>query len=220
MTLRTDDEPSTLSLLECTRKSLSSLGITCSVELAPVGSHQSNGAAEKTVHLVRQLANCFMQQLETNGGATAPVFKSLHPVTAWSLVVQEGQTAFERASDRVYNGRICSFGEVVLAFVKTAKKGAPSWRKGVWLTKSNTSDVHVVGIGEHIVCTRSVRRLPKQWDLKLAGDVVAEPWCFGLASLGSKLVSTKRILPPQPLTYAVANQGTPDEAAFRPRNSS
>ena len=229
VTLRTDDEPSTLALLECTRKSLSSLGITCNVELAPVGSHQSNGAAEKTVHLVRQLANCFMQQLETNEGAAAPVFKSLHPVTAWSLVhaawirnrfvVQEGQTAFERAFDRVYNGRICSFGEVVLAFVKTTKKGAPSWRKGVWLTKSNTSDVHVVGIGEHIVCTRSVRRLPKQWDLKLAGDVVAEPWCFGLASLGSKLVSTKRILPPQPLTYAVANQGTPDEAASDPPDS-
>ena len=112
-----------------------------------------------------------------------------------------------------------SFGEVVLAFVKTTKKGAPSWRKGVWLTKSNTSDVHVVGIGEHIVCTRSVRRLPKQWDLKLAGEVVAEPWCFGLASLGSKLVSTKRILPPQPLTYGVANQGTPDEAASDPPES-
>ena len=228
VTLRTDNEPSTLALLECARKALTPLGISCNVEVAPVGSHQSNGAAEKTVHLVRQLANCFMQQLETNGGATNPVFKSLHPVTAWSLVhaawirnrfvVQEGQTAFERAFDRVYNGRICSFGEVVLAFVKTSKKGAPSWRKGVWLTKSNSSDVHVVGIGEHIVCTRSVRRLSKQWDLKLAGEVVAEPWCFGLASLGSKLISTKRILPPQPVTYAVANQGTPDEAASDPES--
>ena len=228
VTLRTDNEPSTLALLECARKALTPLGISCSVEVAPVGSHQSNGAAEKTVHLVRQLANCFMQQLETNGGATNPVFKSLHPVIAWSLVhaawirnrfvVQEGQTAFERAFDRVYNGRICSFGEVVLAFVKTSKKGAPSWRKGVWLTKSNSSDVHVVGIGEHVVCTRSVRRLSKQWDLKLAGDVVAEPWCFGLASLGSKLISTKRILPPQPVTYAMANQGTPDEAASDPES--
>jgi len=26
--------------------------MTCNVEVAPVGSHQSNGAAEKTVHLV------------------------------------------------------------------------------------------------------------------------------------------------------------------------
>ena len=102
--------------------------------------------------------------------------------------------------------------------MKTSKKGAPSWCKGVWLTKSNSSDVHVVGIGEHVVCTRSVRRLSKQWDLKLAGDVVAEPWCFGLASLGSKLISTKRILPPRPVTYAVANQGTPDEAASDPES--
>ena len=103
--LRADSEPSTLALLESVRKTLTSFGVTCAVDTTPVGSHQSNGAAEKTVHLIRQLANCFMQQLEKNGGADRPVFKSLHPMTAWSLVhaawvrnhfvVQEGQTAFE-----------------------------------------------------------------------------------------------------------------------------
>ena len=36
--------------------------------------------------------------------------------------------------------------------------------------------------------------------------------------MGSKLISTKRILPPQPVTYAVANQGTPDEAASDPES--
>ena len=125
--LRTDSEPATLALLDSARKTLTSFGIACAVETAPVGSHQSNGAAEKTVHLVRQLANCFMQQLEKNGGSDHPVFKALHPLTAWSLihaawvrnhyVVQEGQTAFERAFDRMYHGKICSFGEVVLGFV-------------------------------------------------------------------------------------------------------
>ena len=105
----------------------------------PVGSHQSNGAAEKTVHLFRQLGNGFMQQLEKNGGAERPVFKSLHPMTAWCLVhaagvrnhfvFQEGQTTFERAFDRMYSGKICSFGEVVLGLAKTTKKGSPSWRK-------------------------------------------------------------------------------------------
>ena len=144
-----------------------------------------------------------MQQLEKNGGSDHPVFKALHPLTAWSLihaawvrnhyVVQEGQTAFESAFDRMYHGKICSFGEVVLGFVKTSKKGAPSWRKGVWLTKSINNDVHVVAFGEHVFCTRSIRRLPQQWDLKLAGDVTAEPWNFGLASLGNKLLSSKRI---------------------------
>ena len=77
--LRTDSEPATLALLESVPKMLISFGITCAVETAPVGFHQSNGAAEKTVHLFRQLANCFMQQLEKNGGADRPVFKSLHP---------------------------------------------------------------------------------------------------------------------------------------------
>ena len=86
VTLSTDSEPSTLSLLRSARKTLSPLGVTCHVETAPVGSHQSNGAAEKTVHLVRQLANCYMQQLEHNGGADGPVFKSMHPVVAWSLI--------------------------------------------------------------------------------------------------------------------------------------
>ena len=113
--LRTDSEPATLALLDSARKTLTSFGIACAVETAPVGSHQSNGAAEKTVHLVRQLANCFMQQLEKNGGSERPVFKALHPMTAWSLihaawvrnhyVVQEGQTAFERAFDRMYHAR-------------------------------------------------------------------------------------------------------------------
>ena len=52
---------------------------------------------------------------------------------------------------------------------------------------------------------------------KAVGPQVSwKPWCFGLASLGNKLISTKRILPPQPLTYAVANQGAPDEAASDP----
>ncbi len=86
MTLRSDSEPSTLSLLQSARKTLSSLGVTCHVETAPVGSHQSNGAAEETVHLVRQLAIGYMQQLEHNGGAPGPVFKSMHPVVAWSLI--------------------------------------------------------------------------------------------------------------------------------------
>ena len=226
VTLRTDSEPSTLSLLQSARKTLSKLGVTCHVETAPVGSHQSNGAAEKTVHLIRQLANCYMQQLEHNGGASGPVFKSLHPVVAWSLIhaawvrnhfaVQGGQTPFERAFDRSYNGRVCAFGEVVLGYVRSSKKGLANWRKGIWLTKSTNNDVHVIAFGEHVLCTRSVRRLPKQWDLKLAGDVSAEPWCFGLANIGNKLINSKRISAPKVLTYALDGAGTPDEAASDP----
>ena len=48
MTLRSDNEPSQLSLINATRKSLRSFGVECHVETVPVGSHASNGAAEST----------------------------------------------------------------------------------------------------------------------------------------------------------------------------
>ena len=150
----------------------------------------------------------------------------MHPVVAWSLIhvawarnhfaVQGGQTPFERAFARSYNGRVFAFGEVVLGYVRSSKKGVANWRNGIWLTKSTNSDVHVIAFGEHVLCTRSIRRLPKQWDLTRAGDVSAEPWCFGLANLGSKPSNSKRVAAPKLLTYALDGAGTPDEAASDP----
>ena len=49
------------------------------------------------------------------------------------------------------------------------------------------------------------------------------PWEFGLATLGSKLVSAKRIIEPATLTYPIANAGggeepvPEDEAASDPQ---
>ena len=185
VTLRSDNKPSQLSLISATRKSLRSFGVECHVERVPVGSHASNGAAETTVNVIRQLSNTFMQQLEHETGADTPVFSALHPLVAWSLVhaswihnrfvVNQGQTSYERSFDRPYTGKVCVFAEVVMAYVKTDKKGAPRWRKGVWLTKTMNNDSHVVAVGGSIVCTRSVRRLATQWDLKMCGDVESGP---------------------------------------------
>ncbi len=107
-----------------------------------------------------------------------------------------------------------------MRYVRSTKKGVANWRKGIWLTKSTNNGVHVVAFGEHVLCTRSIRRLPKQWGLKLAGDVTAEPRCFGLASLGNKLINSKRISAPKVLTYALDGFGTPDEAASDPPSPS
>ena len=211
VTLRSDNEPSQLSLIAATRKSLRSFGVECHVETVPVGSHASNGAAESTVNVIRQLSNTLMQQLEHQTGAEKPVFAALHPLVAWSLVhaswihnrfvVNQGQTSFERSFDRPYTGKVCMFAEQVMAYVKTDRKGAPRWRKGVWLTKTMNNDSHVVAVGGSIVCTRSVRRLATQWDLKMCGDIESGPWSYGLASLGAKLVVNKRIVNPKAVTF-------------------
>ena len=42
--------------------------------------------------------------------------------------MNQGQT-YERSFDRPYNGKVCVFAEVVMAYVKTDKKGAPRWRE-------------------------------------------------------------------------------------------
>ena len=137
--LRCDDEPSTVALANSTRKSLRSFGVSCKLEFVTVGNHQGNGAAEVTVQVIRQLGMCFLQRLEAGGGLDKPVFGAHHPLTAWCLIhaswihnryaTTSGQTAYERAFDSPYQGRICQFGEVVLAYVKSTKKFVRSWRQ-------------------------------------------------------------------------------------------
>ena len=219
--LRCDDEPSTVALANSTRKSLRSFGVSCKLEFVTVGNHQGNGAAEVTVQVIRQLGMCSLQRLEAGGGLDKPVFGAHHPLTAWCLVhaswihnryaTTSGQTAYERAFDSPYQGRICQFGEVVLAYVKSTKKGAPRWLKGIWLAKTLNHDAHVIALPSAIVCTRSVRRLSNQWDLERCGSLEQPPWEFGLATLGSKLVSAKRIIEPATLTYPIANAGGGEE---------
>ena len=132
------------------------------------------------------------------------------------------QTAYERAFDSPYQGRIGQFGEVVLAYVKSIKKGAPRWLKGVWLTKTLNHDAHVIALPSAIVCTRSVRRLCNQWDLERCGSLEQSQWEFGLATLGSKLVSAKRIIELETLTCPLGDaiaggESAPlDEAASDP----
>ena len=159
------------------------------------------------------------------GGAQLPAacssipYYGIHPAAMCREMHQRvattsGQTAYERAFDSPYQGRICQFGEVVLAYVKSTKKGAPRWLKGIWLTKTLNHDAHVIALPSAIVCTRSVRRLSNQWDLARCGSLEQPPWEFGLATLGSKLVSAKRIIEPATLTYPIGNASGGEGSLF------
>ena len=88
VTLRTDNEPSTLRVLEATRKALRSVNVTTYVETSAPGDHQANGAAESTVNIIRQQAALLVRQLETGGGCEDDkfIFQSHHPVFSWSLL--------------------------------------------------------------------------------------------------------------------------------------
>ena len=70
VSLKCDCEPSTTSLAEAVRKACASLRITVHLKPTPTGDHQSNGAAETMVHVLRSKANLLVQQIEDATGCT------------------------------------------------------------------------------------------------------------------------------------------------------
>eukprot|EP00438_Fugacium_kawagutii_P026160 Skav230005 [mRNA] locus=scaffold5058:3896:10669:+ [translate_table: standard] len=201
--LRHDSEPSCLALADSVRKASRGLGILVHSEPTPVGDHQANGGAEVMVHVLRSKANLLVNQVENSIGAQSKtIFGCHHPVYAWALVhaswlhnhfvVKEQVTAFEASFGRFYSGKLACYGEPVMGFLKTTQKGSAKWRKAIWLSKTLTNDVHILGTGDGIFVTRSIRRLPGGGDAEMLSNLVASPWDFGYASLGHRLLHAKR----------------------------
>ena len=235
--LRCDAEPSTLSLLEATKKALRGLGVHTTVEAATPGNSQGNGAAEITVQVLRNQANLLMQQLEDGCKAGSEIFSAHHPMYSWAMIhsgwlhnrfaVSQGETPYERCTGRQYTGKLCMFGEQVMGYLKPSAKGLPSWQRGIWLGKTLMGDSHIVSTNKGLFVTRSVRRLPTPWSLEESGEVEIAPWECAFATLGSKLSVPKRVMPPiaeavpaLPPGIGVGLQSgipfTPDEAAEDP----
>ena len=163
--LRSDLEPSNLALADGDRKTCRGLGIVVHHEPIVRGDHQSNGAAESTLQQLRLKAGILINQIEEAVAGGRIIFSSNHPLYNWALlhaawlhnkyVVSGGATAFERAADRVYAGRLCMFGEVVLGCIKASRKAAPRLTKGIWDGNTLSNDGHIIihaevrRIGQH-----------------------------------------------------------------------
>ena len=119
----------------------------------------------------RLKAGILVSQIEQAVCGGRVVFSCNHPLYCWALlrgcwihnryVVNGGVTAIELSSDRQYTGRLCIFGETALGYLKTSRKAAPRWMKGIWLGKTLTNVTHILACESGIFVTRSVRRLPK-----------------------------------------------------------
>ena len=170
------------------------------------GDHQNNGVAESTLQQLRLKAGILINQIEEAVAGGRNTLPCHHPLYNWALlhaawfhnryVANGGSTAFERAADRVYTGRLCMFGEVVLGYIKTSRKAAPRWTQGIWVGKTLPNDGHIIIHAEGIFVTRSVRRLPTPFVLEPLGEITTSPWDHGCASLGHRMLYTKNISPP------------------------
>ena len=180
-------------------------------EGAPVGDHQSNGAAEITVQILRAKAGLLVQQSEDRLAGGKVIFGCNHPVFCWALIhagrlhnhfsVSAGQRAYERCSDRVYTGKLAMFGEDVLGYLRTDLKAAPRWQHGIWMGKTMSGDLHMIGTENGVFVTRSIRRNAVPFNLNRLGDIENWPWEFGYAALGNRLVYNKRVT--QPMAFGI-----------------
>ena len=124
-----------------------------------------------------------------------------------SIITSAGQTAYERCSDRVYSGKLAMFGEDVLGYLRTDLKAAPRWQHGIWMGKTMSGDLHIIGTENGVFVTRSIRRNAVPFNLNRLGDIENWPWEFGYAALGNRLVYNKRVT--QPMAFGIGTAVPP-----------
>ena len=221
--MRCDGEPATLSILEACRKTCRALGISVSQETTSIGNHQGNGGAERTVEIVRGHASILLSHLESCCEAGKQLFSRAHPIFHWALAhsawlhnrykVSLGQTPYERATGRSYSGKIAQFGERVMGFIRQERKSDPKWLPAIWLGKAVNNDAHILAHEGTVFVSRSIRRVPNAFDLKMLGSIETMPCDHGWTARGHRLFqTTKRYVGGGPLPAV----GTPDEAGSDP----
>ncbi|CAE7253745.1 RE1 [Symbiodinium sp. CCMP2456] len=217
--LRCDNEPSTISLQTAVAGARKRLGLRTIIRNPPVGAHASNGAVEKSVDVIRSLANTMMSMVRERVGID---FGADHALFAWSFVHASwtrnrfaavgGLTAYERATNARYTGRLVCFGEPVFGQISVKKKGNARWVRCVFLSKTISNDMFIVATRAGVRLCRSVRRTSSEWavDRALYQGLAGFPWDYSSGAVGTRLVPPARTRRPQ----IAATAG--DEAASDP----
>ena len=170
--LRCDAEPVLMKVQGLLQTARQKLGLETLLENGRVRDPGSNAWVENAVNRVRQQAMTLIYHLELQLRMSFPV---THPLFSWCFVhacwllnrfvPKGGATPFEAVCGREYDGRIACFAEPILAFVGTEprQKGSAKWMKALFLTKTSSNDMYVVGIGNRVRLTRAVKRIYKDW---------------------------------------------------------
>ena len=224
LTLRCGQEPTMLRVEHHAQQALLRLGYKVTVDNPKIRDHASNGLVESAVHRLRQMATVLQCRIEEKTGVNIPM---THAVASWAFVhaawlmnryaVRGGATPFEACTGRSYNGKLAEFGEPVLAYcyIQPGSKGGAKWLKAVFLTKSLTNDMFVVGHGNAIRLTRSIKGIYDDWhnELKVLFDFVVPAW---MVEVRGHRLTAKVAKPPTAEAVEDAEDGTGDEAASDP----
>ncbi|CAE7249532.1 GIP [Symbiodinium sp. CCMP2592] len=168
VTLRSDGELTCRALQQGVKGFRDKLKLVTQVEK---DSHEGN-PAEQAVEQLRQLTGTLLSQVEHEMGQK---ISTMSPIHAWAwkhaawlhtrYARTEAHSPFEIITGRPYLGKLVNFCEVVYARVKSSIKGKARWVKMISLGKLGISDLHFGATqGGFLISSRSVRRLPKQFD--------------------------------------------------------
>ena len=174
--LQSDGEPALVALRDAVRAKYltsSAQGVVehISCRVSPVGSHGSNGGAERAVQMVRGLARVYIDSVRAKTGATTLDAKS----PWWTWAVRHAAWVYNRFNARpdlrctpytklkwrVYAQPMVPFGELVLSRRPGAHlHKAESWFVyGAWVGRDGRTDEHLVLTKAGVVRSRAVRRL-------------------------------------------------------------
>ena len=123
---------------------------------------------------------------------------------AWTLnryQASRGVTSFELTHGKAYESPLVPFGCPVYAYLRPLTgKGNPKWRMAIFLGKTEGQDAWVVGEGQNVLLTRSVRRIDRPWSkfMTYFRDFTAHSWEFQV-NFGGRIVPSKRAVGPIPL---------------------
>ena len=182
--LMTDGENSIKALAEASAKEW---GKEAAHQVAPKGSHQSNGAVERAILEVARQVRTLTGAIEARfSGFKLSVEDNYFPWVvrhaSWLitrfLVKVDGKTPYERLRGRDFKGEIVEQFEVVHYKLEDKGKADPQTAVEFWLGKTLSSDEHVLGTPEGIRKCRSAFRRPegRRWDRTILDRMKGLPW--------------------------------------------
>ena len=153
--IQSDGEPAILALVAAVRDRVIADGRAEQIKLqvSPRSSHESNGAAERTVQPVRRMARGYFEQVRERTGSEP----SSSPWWAWApwhagwifnrfhVRADTRSTPYSKTWLKVYAQPVLPFGELILARSAHLQKSHTHFVHGCWLGRDSHTDEHIIG---------------------------------------------------------------------------
>ena len=192
ITLQVDGEPALIDFgtQVCKQANEKANIVHASLQVSPVASHASNGAAERAIGFRRGHSRVLLHVLATVIGEpispTSPWWCWAVRHSAWTCnrfhrKATLGQlTPYEKYRGKRYASPIAHFGASVMARRPGAalNKAGPPLLHSVWLGRDGMTDEHIVATNAGVFRTRTMRRksADEEWNASAIKGMRWTPW--------------------------------------------